>query len=329
MKRLRLTLVTITLSLSLIGLVTLPTQAQTPAEETGQALEIAPPIATLTLDPGETTTLDIMLRNVSTAEQIATAEVNDFVASGETGTPRLLLDEEDAEDNPYSIGDWVKPLPPVLLVPGEVKSIPVTITAPDNAAPGGHYGVIRFSASAPELEGTGVALSASVGTLVLATVNGDTVEKLEIEELSINKEGKTGSIFESTPLQFVQRIKNSGNNHIQPSGQVTISDMFGRTVATLNVNLPPRYILPGSIRKFEQPLDSSVIGDKWLFGRYTADLELTYGADGQTLSDSFSFWVIPSRLIGFTIVGLIIAFFAARFGLRRYNERVIEKARRR
>jgi len=313
----------------LIGLVALPLQAQTPAEETGQALEIAPPIATLNVDPGETTTLDILLRNVSTAEQIASAEVNDFVASGETGTPRLLLDDEEAEGNPYSIGDWVQPMQPVLLVPGEVKSVPVTITVPDNASPGGHYGVIRFSASAPELEDTGVALSASVGTLVLATVSGETTERLEIEESSVNIDGKTGTFFESTPLQFVQRIKNSGNNHVQPSGQVTISDMFGRTVASLNVNLPPRYILPASVRRFEQPLDSSVIGDKWLFGRYTADLELTYGENEQTLSNSFTFWVIPYRLIGFAVVGLIIAFFAARFGLRRYNERVIEKARKR
>ena len=104
--------------------------------------------------------------------------------------------------------------------------------------------------------------------------------------------------------------------------------MFGNKIGAVNVNLNGNNVLPGSIRKFNQTLDSSVIGDRVLFGRYTADLKMTYGTDGQTLTASTSFWVIPYRLIAFAIVLLIIAFVLIRIGLRRYNERVIARSSR-
>ena len=143
----------------------------------------------------------------------------------------------------------------------------------------------------------------------------------------MNNGGKPSTLFESTPVKFVERLKNTGNVHEQPAGQVTITDMFGNKIANVNINLPPRSILPQSIRKFEQPLDSEVIGDKVLFGRYTAKLLVTYGSNKQTVASSIVFWVVPWRLIGTIIIGLIVAFFLLRFALKRYNERIIERSR--
>ena len=85
--------------------------------------------------------------------------------------------------------------------------------------------------------------------------------------------------------------------------------MFGNKVANVNVNMPVRNILPQSIRKFEQPLDRGALGNRMLFGRYKADLKVTYGSDKQVLTKSIEFWVIPYRLIILGIVVLIIVFF--------------------
>jgi hypothetical protein len=159
-------------------------------------------------------------------------------------------------------------------------------------------------------------------------VNGNVKEDLTVEEFSMNNGGKSNSLFESTPITFVERLKNNGNIHEQPSGQVTITDMFGKKIAAVNVNLPPRNILPHSIRKFDQPLDSSVIGDKKLFGRYTAKLSITYGANNQVVTSSTTFWVIPYRLIGFGILVLIGGFIGLRFLMRRYNRHIIQKAQK-
>jgi hypothetical protein len=145
----------------------------------------------------------------------------------------------------------------------------------------------------------------------------------------VNHGGKTGTFFASGPLNFVERFKNSGNVHVQPIGQVNITDMFGKKLAAVNVNVPPGNILPQSIRKFSEPLDSTVIGNKKLFGRYTASMKVTYGTSKKVLTTSLVFWVIPYRLIITVIVVLIAAFFALRFALRRYNRYILEQARKR
>ena len=290
----------------------------------GQALEIAPPVITLSADPGQTIKTEIRLRNISKGSLIVKGQVNDFVAAGEDGTPKILL--EDQASGPYSIKGWVNTLPEVLMASKQIKTMTATITIPADASPGGHYGVIRFTATAPELQGTGVSLSASLGSLVLIKVNGDTKESMTVQDFSINKGGKTGTLFESTPLQFVERLKNTGNIHEQPVGQVSVTDMFGKKIAAVNINLPPRNVLPQSIRKFEQPLDSAVLGNKMLFGRYTANLSVTYGTNKQVITSSLVFWVIPYTLIGIAIIALIVGFFALRFFIRRYNRHIIKKS---
>jgi len=295
----------------------------------GQALEIAPPVIYLNADPGQTVKTQIFIRDISSGNLIVNGTVNDFVAGGEDGTPKILLDADEKENNAYSLVDWVAPLPSLLLIPREIKSMTATINVPKDASPGGHYGVIRFTSTPPSLDGSGVSLSASIGVLVLVTVSGDIKEGLSIQELSVNRNGKKGTFFESGPIGFEEKLKNTGNVHVQPTGQVSITDMFGRKVAAVNVNLPPANILPQSTRSFKQPLDKSVIGDKRLFGRYKATLKVTYGADKKAITKTVVFWVIPYRLVAAVIVGLVGLFFLLRFMIRRYNRRILEQAKKR
>ena len=283
----------------------------------GQALEIAPPVIYLTVSPGQTVNTQILIRDISSGSLLVTGQVNDFVASGQDGTPKVILDNDT--NNPYGMKSWVAPLPKLLLVPREIKSLPVTIKVPADASPGGHYGVVRFTATAPSLEGNGVSLSASLGSLILLTVTGKTTEKLTTESFTVAKGNKISKLFESGPVNFTEVLKNSGNVHVQPVGQVTVTDMFGRKLGAVNVNTPPGNILPGSTRKFNQVLDKSVIGNKHMFGRYKAVMKVTYGSDKKVLNSTIIFWVIPYKLIGIVILTLIVLFFLVRFLLRRYN----------
>ncbi|HET8709448.1 MAG TPA: hypothetical protein VFL85_04165, partial [Candidatus Saccharimonadales bacterium] len=271
------------------------------APGSGQALEISPPAITMSGNPGQTLRAQISLRDVSQGNLLVSNQINDFVAAGEDGTPKILMGK-DANDSPFSMRKWVVPLPKMLLEPRQIKTLPVIIHIPKNASPGGHYGVIRFSGTAPNVKGSGVALSASLGALMLITVKGPITEKLSLQELSVaklnkdNSLGQPAKLFESAPLGFIEKIKNEGNVHEQPAGNVIIKDMFGKPVAGVNINLPPRNILPDSTRRFTQPLDKSVIGNKRLFGHYTATMTLKYGK-GQTLTAKTAFWVIPWKLI--------------------------------
>ena len=301
------------------------TDAATNPSNVGQALEIAPPVVSLAADPGATVKTQIALRDVSTTKLLVQGQVNDFTAQGEDGTPKLLL--EEGESSPYSMKTWFQPLPALTLKPKELQNLPVTIKVPADAAPGGYFAVVRFTATAPDIDTTGVALSASLGALVFLRVNGTATEKLSIVEfLAETKNRSKNTVFEALPINFVARVKNDGNVHEQPAGQVTIKDMFGKNVARLNVNLPPRNILPGSIRRFETSLDSKVLGNTQLFGRYTAEVKMTYGEGNKTITDKITFWVIPYKLIGFGILGLIVAFLVLRTMIRRYNQTIIKRA---
>lgn len=294
--------------------------------QSGLALEIAPPVLNLTADPGEVISTQIAIRDIANSQLVVTSEINDFTASGdENGNPKVITDGE--EKSPYSITSWVSPFPKMTLKPKQIENLPLKIAVPKNAAPGGYYGVIRFTATAPEGATSSVSLAPSLGALVMIRVKGDAYEKLSIEEFSMTADGKKSSLFEGIPFTFVERIKNEGNVYEQPSGNILIKNMFGKPVASVNVNSEYRNVLPKSIRKFEQSFDKAALGNGAMFGKYTAELTLTYG-NKQTVSSTLTFWVIPWKLIILGIVVLITAIFAIRAAILRYNERLIGKSRR-
>jgi len=300
--------------------------APEPAPQTaGQALEIAPPVITLKAEPGQRIEAKIDLRDVSSSPLVVTSTIDDFTAGGEDGSPKI--DVEKKEPSPYSIISWVSPLPKLNLKPRAIEKLPVVIQVPANAAPGGYYGVVRFSATAPNLQDTGVSLSASLGALIFIRVNGDAEENMELVDFYAEKENIRGWMFESHPIKFVERIKNTGNVYEQPVGSVLIKDMFGKEVASLNVNLDQRNVLPGSTRKFTTDLDKAAIGDRILFGPYTAELVSKYGAKEQTVSKKITFWVIPWSLIfgALILIGLIIGIIV--FVIRRSTDRIVKKSR--
>lgn len=303
--------------------------AAVPAQTTGggQALEIAPPVINLLANPGQSVSSKISLRDVSSVKLLVSGEIDDFTAAGEDGTPKLLLDPN--EQSPYSMKTWFKPLGQVLLKPQEIQNLPFTIAVPKDASPGGYFSVVRFTASAPDLNGTGVALSASLGALVFVRVSGDAHEKLSIAKdgftTTLPKDTRTKKLFEGTPVNFSVRIKNEGNVQEQPTGQILIKDMFGKNVASIPINQPPRNILPGTIRRFDGLLDKSIIGNKMLFGFYKAKLTVT-DAKKQTYTQSLVFWVIPWKLILIVVFGLVIGFFLLRNMLRSYNAAIVRRA---
>lgn len=309
---------------------TISAQSSTGSTNTGggaQALEIGPTVLSFNANPGQTVTAKIIVRDVSSTSLIVTNEINDFTADGEDGTPKILLQDDDS--NPYSIKKWIEPVSKMTMKTKEVKEIPIKIVIPANASPGGYYGVIRFTGTPPELEDTGVSLSSSIGTLLILTVNGDVKENLTVEEYSVNYKDKTGTLFETAPINFVVRLKNNGNIHEEPYIRVAVKDMFGNPVAGVKLNSPPKKVLPNSIRKYDEEFGSSVIGNKMLFGHYSAEVTIKYGKSDQVITKTISFWVIPYTMIGCIILGLVGGFIALRFLIKRYNAHILSTSSRR
>lgn len=310
------------ISVVMLGVFVQPAKAQS-----NQAFSISPPLVELKADPGQTVTASIKLTNVSDSTLRIQSHFNDFGAKDETGEPNIIF--EESHTTVYSLRQWIASPEPFTIAPQETKTVDFLITVPHNAEPGGHYAVIRFSGSTPELEQNGVALTASIGSLVLLKVSGAINEKASITEFfTATQKFAQNNIFESGPITFVERIKNDGNVHLKPTGNIDIFNAFGQQVASLPVNgdprdtnNPPRSVLPNSIRRFDQTWDSG-----FTLGYYRARVELTYGQDSKPLFATAVFWVIPYKTIGLGLLILIVLFFGGRFGLKKYNHYIIKKA---
>jgi hypothetical protein len=307
-----------TLSLAVLPASAATTPA-TPAPA-GQGLEISPPLINKSVDPGAAATFDIRLRNVTTQTLATTGTVDDFVAQNETGQPKLLIGDS-GQPSPYTFKSWVASIPGMTLAPQEQKTVTVTLNVPKDASPGGHYGVIRFTAQPVSGSGSNVSLSASIGTLVLLNVSGKVVTKASIAELYAMQNGKKANFFEKGPLVIGVRIKNEGNVHFQPSGTVRVTNMLSRETAVLSVNPLGGNVLPQSVRKFEMLLNK-----KNLFGHYNAQATIQYS--GQTINQTIGFWVIPYKLIAIILGILILLVVGLRFAIKRYNRYIINKAKK-
>ena len=294
--------------------------------ESGQAFTISPPLVELEADPGQTVQATIKLTNVSAGDLSITVQANDFGSKNETGEPNIIFD--DKEPTPYTLKGWVDIPDNFMLASKETKTLTVPIAVPSTAEPGGHYGVIRFTGASAAGGENDVALSASIGSLVLLRVSGDVKQNANVEEFySAAPDFSKQSFFEYGPVTLVSRIRNDGNIHVKPTGTVTVKDMYGKVVQTQRMNGDPennadapRSILPQSVRRFDTELK-----DTQLFGKYTATMELTYG-DGKTLSSETTFWVVPVKMIALITAGIVVLAIAVTVGIKKYNAHIIKKA---
>lgn len=307
------------LALLLAPLASLPTSAQASNANAADGLQISPAIVEINGEQGQSYTVQVQVTNVTASDLTFDSEVNDFSAKDETGTPSVNL----ADDKPStaSIQKWVTVAKSFTLKARETKKIPVILDIPTDAEPGGHYGVVRFSGRAPELEGSGVGLAASAGTLMLVRVAGAVDENLNLLTFETTQNGKASGFFEYGPVTFATRFENNGNVHVKPIGQIEIRNMFGNKVQTLQVNPDKGNVLPLSIRRFEASLDQ-----RWMIGRYTADITIAYGTTGQAIVKTITFWVIPYKQLIIIILALATLIFVFRKLIKRYNNYIIKRA---
>ena len=294
--------------------------AESTAANSAQGIEISPTLVELNAAKGKTYDIKLKITNITTSSLVYTPSVDDFTATNETGTPHIITDSTLPATS--SIKTWVQPIQSFTLKSRESVDITASITIPENAEPGGHYGVIRFSGGTPEIDSTGVGLTASAGVLLLVRVDGSITEKAEVASFYTAKSGNQSFFFEDSPIEFVARIKNDGNIHIKPIGSIEIRDIFNNLVTTLSVNADKSNVLPNSTRRFD-----SQYSKDWMFGRYTANLTLGYGTNGQALTSTVSFWVIPYKIIlaGLFILATIIFIFSKM--IKAYNRHIINKSK--
>lgn len=289
------------------------------ASDNAHGLQISPVKVNILADPGKTYNFKISILNVTTGSLIFKPNINDFKSKDETGEPEIIMDDSAPGT---TIKSWISPLNDIFLKAKQSVNVNVTVTVPPDASPGGHYGVIRFSGIPPELEQSGVALAASAGPLVLIRVSGNINESLYLKEFFTSRGDQRSAWFENAPIYFSERIHNNGNIHLNPIGDVVVTNILGKHVATLKVNEQDGSILPESTRRFDQKLEKNR-----MFGRYTAKIALAYGTTGQVLMGTTTFWVIPYKIILLAIAILGSLILTIKRMMKKYNAKIIQRAK--
>ena len=296
----------------------------------GNGLRVSPVRTDLTINPGQTQTVNVTVTNVTAAPANLQTIINDFTANkDESGNPAIILDPNQYASS-HSLKRFISPVSNISLNPGQSKAVPVVITVPKNATAGGYFGAVRF-APAGSVGGPNqtVSLAGSVGSLILVKVPGDIKEQMSIASFDVRSKDRPSSFFTTSKnLDATLRLQNEGNIQEAPFGKILLKNRSGKVLATYELNnvSPPGNVLPNSIRKF--PIALTKVGG---FGQYKLEGNFGYGASGQLLSASTTFYVIPkSAVIVFILIVLLLAFLV--FGLprliRAYNRWILSKAGR-
>ncbi len=267
------------------------------------------------LNPGESVVKYISITSRIKDKTKFKVATEDFVGSREEKSTVILLGNEKS---PYSFRDNLIPSATNFTLGfGDHIVLPVTISVPYNAAPGGYYASVIVS-NEPQVredaaQAPGARLISRVGVLFFIRVNGQAHEEGYVEDFRVKE---PHIIYPSAPDNFEILFNNVGSVHLAPFGIIHITNTLGNAVAELPVDA--YFAMPDSLRyRTVEWRDQG-----FRFGRYKATLELHKGYGDQIETKTVAFWVIPWMIVVPVVVGLfiivfIIFFFLSMFELRR------------
>lgn len=314
------------------------------------ALTLSPTRLDVSGDPGQTLAGELEIYNEQDREMTFYVSAQNFEARGETGSPYFLPEKDTG------LASWIKSAESIVVGPKERIKFPYEITIPQGTDGGGYFAAIFFATNPPTPEEGGqVTIGSKVGTLVFLNVSGDAPEGAGIIEFGT----KDGKILPYLPITLFYRFSNDGARKVMPLGAIEINNMLGNKSAVLDANASQGNVLPGSVRRFEitwsqlnedtvsskdkvadkniiMPKEGEKIGffqavkmqkENFAIGKYTADLNLSYG-DSKTATSQASFWVIPWQLLTLVIGALIVAIIIISLITKRHNKKLIERVKR-
>lgn len=335
-------ILSITASLFLLSLFIKPAVAQ----ESSLNITVNPIFFDYDVEPGTLIQDRVRIRNNNSDDLQVNLEINKLTAD-EIGS--LTIDETSETDD---FVNWINLSQTSVNLPaGEWIDVPFSISVPQDAA-NGYYYTITVAKDPVDSEGNTVAVSGGAVVPILLTVqNEGAVSSAELVEFKAKN-----FINEFLPVDFVTRIKNTGNLHIRPTGNIFISGQGNKDLAILNVNENNGTIIPSEIKEFtnnwgdgffvrepvlengEYKLDQN--GNKvyelkmnwdklthFRFGPYTANLFMVFddGVKDVTIESSTTFWVIPYKLIAVILIALFILIFGIQFMLNQRDKKVMKK----
>lgn len=274
------------------------------------SIGVAPTSENLTLSPGEVYTGEIVFWNLSPSNDTYKVLVSGFEQiENQPGTAVILTPEDDKEAL-YSASKWVTVEKDILTLESNKNTkLKYTIEVPQDAT-NGEYNVEIFLISQSKFQQSGTAAFASLaaGTPILIRVGDEFVENAELLEFVSDKK-----IYEKIHTTFYTRIKNLGDTHIKPKGEIIVENIFKQEVARVPFNRNNQSLLRDTTGDYEDYWDQSSYlspNNAIAIGPMKAVLLVTYRSFDPgfaVLSAETTFWIIPWKIIIAILLLIILA----------------------
>jgi len=271
------------------------------------AAAVSPSVIELSASRGEDLDSTFTILNTGASEQMYFLDLLAFEPDGEDGTP--VFTSQEASQNEFL--SWINFPVREISVPATSKvDVPFQVVVPDDVVSGSYYGAITVSSAPTDVVASnGAIVEAKTAILVFMTVEGETVEKLELLDFMFEQTDST------LPFgTFRYRLQNQGNVHLSPMGEIILTGPLGQTIVKLDANESQGRVLPSSTRTYEVTLNP---GDmSWIdragyqlrhlmFGPLTAELALTYG-QSKTVTSQTTIQMIPVELLSLLAVSVML-----------------------
>lgn len=216
-------------------------------------------------------------------------------------TPNEKVEMSKEQIKVFDASNWIKieeKNKDFILQPKESRTVKMTITQPKGASPGGHYASLIFQPLIPQemVSQESVFVYARVATLVFMQVKGDIKEDLIVKDVEVSP------FYQYLPDKFDLVLKNTGNTHLRPQGEIEIYDEIkGKMV--VKIPITTSIILPGTEKTFfVDPSNSYSIK----FGRYSVKPKIVFGSANRIITYDKKYFILFPYIAG-SIISVILA----------------------
>lgn len=302
------------------------------AQSQPTSLSTSPVSRVLQVSPGRTVTTTLDVEDNSATPLPIKVQLETFRPYGNKGQAQIV---NTAPNSAYI--SWVHfSQTSFTAQPGVWTAIKMTVSPPSTAALDYYYAVlIKPQAPVSPLNHNGAVIKGYNAILILLNVESPNAHP----KLSVVNFSASHTIYEYLPATFDISVDNPGNVFMAPTGDIYVSrsNNFAKTIATIPINYAQGNVIPGSNRVFQQNwtdgfpvfVPKTVDGqpvvsksgkpietlqwdfsrtNKFRFGEYYAKMVLVYnnGTRDVPVTAVVSFWVIPWKIIGGTVIVLIL-----------------------
>ncbi|MFG3340695.1 WxL protein peptidoglycan domain-containing protein [Glycomyces sp. NPDC048151] len=276
------------------------------------------------LDPGETATEHMAVRNLSGEEVTFRLSAADGYFQ-ENGRFSMLPSDQESVDS----GLWIAVQEEVTVGPDETVIVPFTTTVPENATPGDHAAGIAASVLSEQVgeDGATVGVESRVGFRVMTRVTGELAPAASVEAVSSTFDLSWNPLSPGA-AQVTFEVVNTGNARLLVTGAVAVG---GREVAFPGPDEIDQELLPGDRRTFTVTVD-----DVWplVFVPGSVTVTPTVVGEGEgtaiePVTADAGFWAVPWPQL-LTLAGIALLVVSSLRGRRKARTRLegkLEEAR--